>query len=826
MKLIEMIKKLEPYAIKTRPHLTSYCRDGVIPAEKKGNVWYPDDGYVNRAVMWRKEQVTLEEMIKEVPAYASLSDKDRKKCMRGITFYAAACCQEDNCYSILFSGHFIKKEEIEKVKEIIAKETTYYANRNVLVPIKDAARMMGVSVYQAKKITLPSARMQGNLYCDAEAIDQMNNARSQYIGIYTLTMEILANVKTVFDPQNDKDRMMLRKYVRESELRDLALSAETMPFPDDRRNAFYFPIIYKEAVSAALIPFFIRFGLVPERLKILSADPFWDSHPTTKKLLDRFSVKKQENGLAALMETLIYGLHCEITECTDKDIEELLAYAEGAEYQIYKQYTVLFVNFCKKNADECAYNNFFNYESPNVGQNVIDTSAYPFAQYFAFSYLPYSQPMIEKNDLVRKAFTDIKYALLWLYCIWQYCTAWRVGDFFKIPVLRRPYTRDGLKKSINDGSFEQEAVSLSILLENEINSRQRRPAKTAEEQEASGEIFPLVVVFPENLRAVIGTVYAICIVMTDFTPFPTTRFSVKDYEYMFGTIYRKILGHKPFLNRRANKAFMGTVVELAERDPAIRAPVKGFTLASFARAHVVTEETLSDMTSRYLQYKMEGLTVDEILMQLWNTGCCSFVPYMLLQAVYGEKFSSLSVSNQTDIILKSRLTAFTAEAGARLMRKAYLHDKEVVKAILSSGKEDAAKQVLQGMIEREAPSKQLGIMCPWSPMRHPCINIRTQKCFVCSCRIPQVSSIYMIMSEIEELMDKMNTALTEGSRKKYFHALRDHYFPTAFKMLVFMKENYRYNVTDLGNKLADMYEEGGLLYDPDQRKIARRDYPV
>jgi hypothetical protein len=423
--------------------------------------------------------------------------------------------------------------------------------------------------------------------------------------------------------------------------------------------------------------------------------------------------------------------------------------------------------------------------------------------------------MIDQNDLIRKAFSDIKYALLWLYCIWQYCTAWRIGDFFAMPVLRISVTRKQLEEAINNGSFEQEAISLSILLENEINGRQRRPGKTADRQRD----YPLVVVFPETLRPVIGTVYAICIVMSGYEAFPVVRFSYKDYEYMFGKKYQKIIGHNVFLNRKANKAFMGTVVDLAEKDPAIKAPVKGYALASFARAHAVTADTLSDMTSRYLQYKLDGLDVNEILMQLWDTGSCSFVPYMLLQAVYGGKFRGLPVRDQTKIMLESRLTAFSAETGARLIRKAYLHDRDVVQTVLSSvADESTARQILQGVITREAPSKQLGIMCLRTPMHLPCANNRAKKCFVCPYRVPQVSSIFLIMSDIEEMIAKMNEALTEGSRKKYYLALRDYYYPAAYQMLVFSKEKYGINVTQIANRLADLYEKGGLLYDPDQGK--------
>ena len=195
------------------------------------------------------------------------------------------------------------------------------------------------------------------------------------------------------------------------------------------------------------------------------------------------------------------------------------------------------------------------------------------------------------------------------------------------------------------------------------------------------------------------------------------------------------------------------------------------------------------------------------------------MPYMLLEAVYGDKFSTLPVSTQTNILLESRLTAFTAEEGARLMRKSYLHDRDVVQTILATGSKGAAKQVLQGLINREAPSKQIGIMCPQSPLRLPCAQTRSHKCIVCPYKIQQTSSVFLLISDIEDMMDKMNNSRTAGSRKKYFLALRDHYFPAAYQLLVFSKEVYKMNVSDIANRLADMYEKGGLLDDPDQRKI-------
>ena len=106
MKINEMMRMLEPFNPKTRPVLTALCKEGKIPAARNGNIWFPDDRYVNRAVMWRKGQITLEEMIAGNPDYTVLSNEDQKKCLRSIKLYAADHYQEGNCYSVLFQIRF------------------------------------------------------------------------------------------------------------------------------------------------------------------------------------------------------------------------------------------------------------------------------------------------------------------------------------------------------------------------------------------------------------------------------------------------------------------------------------------------------------------------------------------------------------------------------------------------------------------------------------------------------------------------------------------------------------------------------------------------
>lgn len=820
MTILAMMDALAPYKPKTRPVLTGYCRDGSIPAARNGDKWMPDGNWISCAVLWRKNQTTLEGILAEASGIQELTKDEQHKCVRQIKLAAEKYYLEENCYSILFTGHFIVRDHVDDVKGIVSREIAHYKEKPNLIPIKDAAKALGISTYQAKHYdSFPAVRLRDGLYCEQADIDAMNAAKDQYIGIYTLSMEILSGMRSLFDLGNDTDRMMLNKYIREGDLRDIALPASAMTFPvDDRKNTVFFPAVQVKTVEKYLRRFFTQYGMVYERLRELKEDPFWLSHPVTKGLVDSFEEKKTENGMAALMEILIHSLKQEITECTDDDIEALLTYASKARFKIYKQYIVMFVNYVKKNAP-CRYRTALKYEHASRS-NTIDTSPYPFPQYLAFASLVYSDPMIETNSLIDKSFENIKYALLWLYSAWQYISAWRTKDFFMIPIISMPYTKDVLRESIHAKEFNSEAIKISILLENEINGIQRPPTKTARRQEESGEKSVLLVVIPETLRVVIGTVYAICVVMSEHQPFPVVRFSFSDYEYMFGNMYTRIFGHRTFLNRRANKAFLGTVVQLVEQDVGTENKVMGHSVASLARAHMVSPGMLSDVTSKYLQYKLEGLTVDEILMQLWDTGICSFVPYMLLESVYGEAFSSLPVSSQSKILRAANLTAYQAETAARHIHKEYLHSRDVVNAILSScrDKGKTAVQILQRLADRQAPSKQRGIQCLYSAMRLACPFQANKKCSICPYKVSHTSSLYMYVGEIEKMVERRRNARTDGEKKKLGMLLKEYYFPAAYTMLAFCKRNYKIDISEFRDRLINAFEKGGLIYG-DQNKI-------
>lgn len=819
MKICEMMDILAPFAAKTRPVLTGYCRDGSLPAVRDGNRWFPDGGFVNRAVLWRRKQMTLEDILSD-SGIRELTENEQWKCIRQIKLASEKYFLEENCYSILFTGHFIASANVDEVRTIVSREISHYSEKLRLVPIKEAARALGVSVYQAKQSdSLPAVRLRDGLYCKQEDIDALNASKEQYIGVFTLATELLSGMHSLFDPGNYTDRMMLHKYIRESDLRDTALPASAMPFPvEDRKNTVFFPVSQRKVVEKYLYRFFAQYGMVNERIRTLEADPYWTSHPVTKDLIDSFETGKVDNGMAALMETIIHALGPEITECTDEDIEALLAYASRARLKVYRRYVVMFVNYAKKKVP-CRYGISLKCDLERKS-HAVDTSPYPFPQYLAFASLVFSAPMIEENGLVSKAFEDVKYALLWLFSIWQYVSAWRVKDFFSLPILDVPWAKEELKERILARGFDGDAVKLSMLLENEVNGKRRPPSKTAGRQETSDEKAALLVVFPETLRSVIGIAYAICVAMTEHCPFPVVRFTNTDYEYMYGNMYTKIFGHHPFSNRRANKSFMGIVVQLVEQEVGNDNKVMGYSVASLARAHMVSPGMLSDITSRYLQYKLEGLTVDEILMQLWDTGICSFVPYMLLEAVYGDRFSTLPISSQTKVLLASNMSAYQAEAAARLIHKEYLHSKDVVQAILSSCQDQGktAVRILQRLTGRQAASKQLGIQCPHSAMRAVCPFKANRKCMICPYKIPQTSSVHLYVREIESVVERKKKARTGGEKRKLAMLLKEYYFPAAYTVLLFCKKNYKIDVSEFRDRLVAAYEAGGLIY-ADQDKI-------
>ena len=815
IKMTTAMDRLSPYGPKQKATINTYCLENRIPAKRNGDLWMFDEKYISSAINWRMDHVTLDEILTDRPTYNVLPKEVQKQCYRQIRKIITPFITNDLQYRLLFSGILLNKNDAEKIKLHIDDISKLYEQKTNLIPVKDAAGKMGLSVFQLKnKIkegNVQAVRLKNDWYLPADSVNNYNTTKEKYIGIYDFVKSGFADIRTLFDIENARDRAALFLKIKNSDLSSYVITWEQSGLHGDRRNALYFPNLITDKMTSAIETFLRQYGSLEARYNLLITDSYWDSHPKTFEALNEFSSDKVPAGMCALMESIIYTVTPEIMDCTDEDIKDFIAYVIAAPHQIYRLYAAKFTAFLQDEYTDCKFRTVLNFDYSGGKQNVIQVQPYPFHMYMAGAYLAFSDEIIEKQRLREKALRNKKHAYLWLYMIWHYVGAWRSSDFFRLHPVQLPANKDVVKQQILDNSFDKEADRLSIILESEINNRQMVPRKTQNRQHNEY----LTVSFPETLRTVIGTAYAICSIHCNTDTFEQQRFEAADYIDFFGPSYEQVFGRNPFLNRRANKSFLDAIATITEKNSDTKTKTFGYLVASYARGHHTAEGKLSDVTYKYLESRLDGYSVNEILMMLWETGACSFVPYMLMETVYGDAYSSLDVVRQNNLLIQSGLTAITAENISSLVQKVYTRSQAIVDRIFYSynqqhSRETVAKQMIENIITNRALGKNYGIICLCAARKMPCANQAASECFGCPWAVYQRGVTYFALQRIKEKYHDLEKARTAGEKQKIRGVLETVYLPAYYEVLLFSKEHYGIDVSSYKDEVIQLLTEGGI----------------
>ena len=815
----EMMHGLEP---KTGYSIAQYAGAGLIRAARKQSgktgAWLLDRDYIEAAVKWRRSVVSLLEMQNADQVFSKLPDFEKKQCRRKIAseLHEIPASSSEPEYSLLFQGPFYDMEHADEVRRIINAAASSYQNRLNMIPAAEAADMLGVSAYQIKQSlktgSLVGTRIGGDVYIDANEIRKIIEEKQAYVGIYDFVLEILRNNPSlIFDPECRTNRAALSVRLRQSELKPFLVTWDQAGFRDDRKNSLYFPARLCDKAESIIIPYLKQFGNSEERVRQYWENPYWASHPVTRDILRDFSETKIDVGMAALLETIIETDVPEITLCTNSDIDRLTEYVTNAPTQIYSLYLARFLSYVQSRYD-CGWSKSIRYSRNNREVKVnINTEPYSDVQYLMGAYMFFSDDYIQTHQLYQKALDNYDYALIWLKCIWGYIAAWRTSDIIRMPIVSMPFSPEEIRAKILSGKYKQDAEVVSFRLEKEINARKRRPHKTKDKQNSEY----LTVVFPESLREVIGTVYSICVIHSDGKQFSQLREYVSEYEKFWGADYTRVFGQTTFSIRRANKSFLNKIAAITERRNGVENKVQGYAVASFARAHTGGWNKLANVTSRYLECKLDGLSVNDILMLLFDTGTCSFVPYMLLDAVYGENFRTLPADRQNRIIQMAGLTAYTAETFSLTVQHAYFHSEQIVNQLFRQyqgvpGSGALATQALSAIISREAACRESGCGCILAALRKPCAYRGKDGGFGCPYALYQRGMLFSAIEKVNNQYLMLRSARTEGERDKLTGLLNGIYLPAIFEVLSFCKETYHMDVTAYVKQIQKIMDERGI----------------
>lgn len=805
------MERIEPLGAKRRPTINSYCMKGKIPSKRNGDRWHVEETFVEGAISWRKSVITTEELLLGVLEFKKLSQYDQKQCTRKVREQTADFLIEENKYSILFSGRLIDKKDEEAVREIIEEIIEQYTDRASMLPVAEAAERLGLSTFQLKKLIddkkVKAKRVKNDWYVDEDEMKKFNEERGQYIGLYDLVRELLPRANTLFDIDDPVNRAMLNAWISSSELAPLLVSWENTGFKGDRRNSYYVPAVCKEKFEKLILPYLRQYGIAQERLEMLQSHTYWKKNPKTWKAIQDFSNKKLPHGMAALMETIVENIECEIMDANDEMIEKMSDYTQISLTEIYQQYFARFLKFVKDNY-KCSSSMIVHYRTGKVHKRSINYTPYSVEEYFLFAYMNFDDDFIKSKEMVKKALEDQRYAFLWLRSCWHYVAMWRDIDILlQIPVVNLKITRKELKEKILSGEFgDKEADELSVSLESLIQVKKIRPCKTQREF--------LRVHFPESIRPVIGLAYACCLTHASGEFLDGIKPSANLYISFYGEDYKKVFGKKAFMNRRANKSYADAIVEITERRKDKEHKVRGYMVATFARGHVSKQGSLSGMTQKYLSCKMDGLTDNEILMLLWDLGTCSFTVNMLLEAVYGKSFGDLPVKQQAELVKESGISSYEAEMASNIVLKAYRRSKRLAEELIASyptaeGQKKACRNAMVNLIEGNAAAKNNGISCLNLAFLRPCTEPHCKDCLGCENAILHKGALCSAFMILSDTYRKMNAAETEATRRMYQALIDEKYLPAIYELLTVCKKIYRVDVTKYITKIKDLIMNKG-----------------
>lgn len=813
MRISEAVKRLQELNPKTVQTLTRYCRNNQIPAEVINGVWHIKDDFVMAAETWRKAKKNRFELTEEALEAAALTDDIRKKCRRNIADRTKCMPESDSPYALVFAGFFPSDES--KVVDVIADSIAKYSGKQGMLQITEICDRLGYSRYVVTN-ALRSGEIPGKMignawYASPEDVDAFMEKSNGYIGVQDTAARIAAETTTIFDPENGRDRAVLNTFLRQSKVADILVPADVLGVHGNRRNTLFYPAALKWQVEPVISAHLRYWGLAEERYELLIHDPIWNEYPETFRLVKGFAETKNKPSASAIMEILVHSLTKEITSYTDKEAIELSELAEKSITSTHERMFAKFMRYVQENSTDCAFKVDFLYDTENTRKLSINTAPYQFCSYVLSAQLVFNEDSIQKHNLVKLSIEDADVAYLWFFMVMHYIAAWRTSDIKSIRVLPLLRTAEEVVMMLKEGKYKTEAERMALLLENEINGQHIRPEKT----EGVQDKYFLTIRIPESVREVVGTAYSLVVLHSRNGKIQSCRLDIALYKKIFGDDYTRIFGNEAFSNRRANKSFMNAVRDIVDADETTGRRVMGDVVASYARAHSHQDGLLAEATKYYLQTTMDGYDTNTITRLLFESGTCSFIPYMLLEAVYGDKFASLPFPNQNSAILDFGQDAAQSNFAVTILQKTYLAGRHLIDEFLRNlppeGIKKTGQEMLEKIIHREAMTKQIGISCALSARSLPCAAVTAKDCIGCKYAILHRGALFSVMEKIQNAYDKLWTANTAGEQIKMRSMIEQRYIPAAIELLKFSKTIYGEDISEYKTQLEHLIHERGIL---------------
>lgn len=531
-----------------------------------------------------------------------------------------------------------------------------------------------------------------------------------------------------------------------------------------------------------------------DKVHILT-DKIRESMPKTANLLQKYAehYKLEEETIYQLSDFILYSLPGEINEATDSEIADILNDAFDNLPKAYGDILTDFINWVHSKTRtiyQCTYFMEKYYESDE------ESSAYDQHSYLSILFRLYNQDYIEENDMYYQAAISKNYIDTWLFLALHFLCALRNTDIVRIPHPILQNSPEEVLENIKENKFsDEEARQTLYSVVWHLNAIMLTPNKTSDK---SG-IASIKIHIPESVEVHMGKLFAIAeahFLLSDKDEGEPLIRVISSYEQInryMGEEIGELFLHSNFKSRSANKSYMQMIFLLTDDILEIdeEFSVKGYTLAALARSHKGSYGDFAKTTSIYLKdAKMNGFTPEFVAKEMFERGVLSLIPSMLLKMINGDKYTDLSVENQTEAIKALNLSPFEIEKMVGLMQVNMKRSYDIVKAIYGQYTKEQIITILHRIGNGEAVSKcdeclclitALGKMCPYKE-RHNCPS--------CEYEISTKTTMFLMVEEVKRLQALYANSNNELEKNKYKAIVRDVVAPSIDEMLKIIEEQY------------------------------------
>lgn len=497
--------------------------------------------------------------------------------------------------------------------------------------------------------------------------------------------------------------------------------------------------------------------------------------PVTAELYEKYS---KQNDLSSeinyyVLDFLLAYLPGELHLSTDTEIQELVSTAYYHLYRFYVEIITEFINFILRYPKiKTVYLNL--YFPPDFDDRSDIYEAYDQNFYLKIMYHMLNAEYIHDNEMYHKAVNSKRYIDCWLFISLHFFGALRKTDLIRFRHPSLPYRPEEVLQKIQNGAFSDADAKYTLYgVTESISAFETPPNKTKSTYGVSSIKFHV----PDSAEVHMGTLFAIAEAHFQLSEIPKSEPLVReisdyrDINRCMGEEIGDLFPEANFRTRSMNKSYLQMIYTMTDNilsNTEDEYHVNGYILAALARSHKGSYGSFATSTSIYLKdAKMSGYSASFVAKELLERGALSLITSMLLKMVAGEKYSKLSIEQQTLTHNEVHVRPIEAENIVSILNQSIKKASQTAFEIYSTSSEQDVINILHRIGSGQAVSKTDSFLCLKTAMKQKCPFIDRTSCIGCDFEIGTKSAVLLMANEIKRLSELYKSSVSDDEKNRY-----------------------------------------------------------